>query len=242
MDDVIFERDYSIPCTKTAESSFEGQVLERVMDGNFLKAYADAMDRIPKIIVPQDKENYDYLLPLCDNLAKRLHGKVKGVVDYHRWHSYIDVHLPFLAFESPEEMRQMKEISERAHSVTVQPSGNGIRLHIAINYFEELMTETEHTFLTIHALQQDKQLTGILNEHTQLPEEAMPEVTRLQALLKRFETETQFPPATVFAALAERITAKDPVSYITQLADLAERLLNAALSETPEEDAYDDQP
>ena len=34
-------------------------------------AYADAMQVIPKVVVPADKENYEYLLQRSDELAQR---------------------------------------------------------------------------------------------------------------------------------------------------------------------------
>ena len=40
-------------------------------------------DKIPKIIVPEDKKNYEYLLERCDAFVKQHRGYIKGIVDYH---------------------------------------------------------------------------------------------------------------------------------------------------------------
>lgn len=86
MDDIIFERDY-----REAESGeydeWCDEVFDRAVNGGMLKAYSDAMDKIPKIIIPEDKKNYEYLLERCDAFVERHRGRIEGIVDYHHWHS-----------------------------------------------------------------------------------------------------------------------------------------------------------
>ncbi len=38
--------------------------------GGCLEEFSKKMDAIPKVIVPKDKENYEYLLGRCDEFAK----------------------------------------------------------------------------------------------------------------------------------------------------------------------------
>lgn len=82
MDDIIFERDY-----REAESGeydeWYDEVFDRAVNGGMLKAYSDAMDKIPKIIIPEDKKNYEYLLERCDAFVERHRGRIEGIVDYH---------------------------------------------------------------------------------------------------------------------------------------------------------------
>lgn len=77
-----------------------------------LKAYSEAMDKIPKIIVPEDKKNYEYLLERCDAFVKQHRGYIKGIVDYHRWHAEINMFLPFAEFDDSEDLAFLKEIAE----------------------------------------------------------------------------------------------------------------------------------
>ena len=61
MDDIIFEKDYR----ETGSAEYDkwcDEVFDRAVNGGMLKAYSEAMDKIPKIIVPEDKKNYEYLL------------------------------------------------------------------------------------------------------------------------------------------------------------------------------------
>ena len=83
MDDIIFEKDYRE--TESVEyDKWCDEVFDRAVNGGMLKAYSEAMDKIPKIIVPEDKKNYEYLLERCDSFVKQHRGYIKGMVDYHR--------------------------------------------------------------------------------------------------------------------------------------------------------------
>ena len=73
MDDIIFEKDYRE--TESVEyDKWCDEVFDRAVNGGMLKAYSEAMDKIPKIIVPEDKKNYEYLLERCDSFVKQPRG------------------------------------------------------------------------------------------------------------------------------------------------------------------------
>ena len=79
MDNIVFERNYEIE----EKDDRARAVFERAFaPGGFMEEFTKKMDAIPKVIVPEDKENYEYLLKLCDDYAKRHHGRIRGVVDY----------------------------------------------------------------------------------------------------------------------------------------------------------------
>ena len=103
MDDIIFEKDYRE--TESAEyDKWCDEVFDRAVNCGMLKAYSEAMDKIPKIIVPEDKKNYEYLLERCDAFVKQHRGYIKGIVDYHRWHAEINMFLPFAEFDDSEDL------------------------------------------------------------------------------------------------------------------------------------------
>lgn len=55
MDNTVFERDYE----KTQEDmEYCTAVFEQAVEGGFFQRYCDMVDKVPKIINPQDKENY----------------------------------------------------------------------------------------------------------------------------------------------------------------------------------------
>ena len=162
MDDIIFEKDYRE--TESAEyDKWCDEVFDRAVNGGMLKAYSEAMDKIPKIIVPEDKKNYEYLLERCDAFVKQHRGYIKGIVDYHHWHAEINMFLPFAEFDDSEDLTFLKEIAEKSQTVCFSPDEEGgIRVHIFINYFEELMSAEHKSYIECDAIMQDKKLSELL--------------------------------------------------------------------------------
>lgn len=135
MKNEIYEADYR---RREERSEFPNAIDDAVMTG-FFKAYGDIMRSIPKMIVPQDKKNYEELLLKLDALAKRRHGSIRGVVSYERWDSHIYVTLPFFEFSDQEEHKLLAELESKAHSLTFTVTEDGmIQLSVMINYFEEI--------------------------------------------------------------------------------------------------------
>ena len=212
MDDIIFERDY-----REAESGeydeWCDEVFDRAVNGGMLKAYSDAMDKIPKIIIPEDKKNYEYLLERCDAFVERHRGRIEGIVDYHHWHSEINMFLPFAEFGDPEDLGFLKEIADKSHSVCFSPDKNGgIRVHIFINYFDELMPEEAKQLVEYDAI-------------------LKPELERIENLLERFEIETELDRNDVFYAVFRLIIkSKDEDITLAKIADMMEVLLYLVLN------------
>lgn len=91
MDDIIFEKDYRE--TESAEyDKWCDEVFDRAVNCGMLKAYSEAMDKIPKIIVPEDKKNYEYLLERCDAFVKatpRVYQGNRGLSSLARGNQYV---------------------------------------------------------------------------------------------------------------------------------------------------------
>lgn len=59
MGNTVFERNYEI----VEKDDRATAVFERAFaPGGFMEEFTKKMDAIPKVVVPKDKENYDYLL------------------------------------------------------------------------------------------------------------------------------------------------------------------------------------
>lgn len=235
MENEIYERDYQAQ-EKTPEIERANAIFDRAMNGSFLRDYAAAMDAIPKVIVPEDKENYEYLLNRCDEVAKHWHGHIKGVVDYHRWESRIELTLPCVEFGDPEDLSLLREIAEKAHLVTFTANQNGgINLSIMINYFEELMTEEHRGYLEYDAIMNDDQLASMLNMPTLSPEdEAVAQ--RINDILDRFEAETDVDKTTAFRAVLDYMKKQDEgklsLEYMAAYLEyLLEKILNVENAE-----------
>lgn len=231
MDDLIYEKDYR-QVEPTERDEWSEEVYDRVLNGGMLKAYSEAMDKIPKIIVPEDKKNYEYLLERCDAFVKQHHGCIEGIVDYHHWHSEINLFLPFVEFDDPEDLAFLKEIADKAHTVCFSPAEEGgIRVHIFINYFDEWLPEGAKQLIEYDAIMKDERLASLLGMQDSFKPEDEPDLERIEALLERFETETDLNQSDVFYGVFQLIMkSKDEDITLGKIANLMEVLLYLVLN------------
>lgn len=236
MDDIIFEKDYRQKADDEADKR-SGKILDQAVGGGFFETYQKEMDKIPKYIVPEDKANYEYLLERCDRFAERYRGKIRGIVDYHRWHSEIVLTLPFAEFGDSEDRAFLAEIAEKSHSVTFESSEDGgIRVRIFICYFDELMTEEHKNYLEYNAIMDDEVLASLLGIKM-LSSEMNETAQRLKEILDCFEKETQYDRTTVFKALLDRMMKVDEEKQtLEMMVAFAERLLENVLTGENEPD------
>ncbi len=115
MENIVFDRNYELV---SEDNSFADAVYKQITapDG-FFASFTKKMDAIPKVIVPEDQANYEYLLERCDRFAQDHHGRIHAVVDYQRFHSEINLYLRMIEFDCEEDMSLLKDIGERAHYV-----------------------------------------------------------------------------------------------------------------------------
>ena len=100
MDNIVFERNYE---ETEEDTSYCTAIFDQAVSGGFFERYGEMMDQILKMIVPQDRENYEYLLARCDQFVKRHHGRIYAVVNYQQWDSEINLYLPMLEFDDEED-------------------------------------------------------------------------------------------------------------------------------------------
>lgn len=200
MENIEFERNYE----KQSVGAEDKFLFEQMAPGGFFESFQKKLDAIPKVIVPEDKANYEYLLEKCDIFAQRNFGRIHGVVDYTHWDAHIDVIVPMLEFCDPEDMALLKDIGEKAHYLTVDLVEDGrYRVHIRINYFQELITDEYEEYLKIKTLQENEKLAEMLEPDLTPEQEALLEVT--QGILDRFDEETSIDRNTAFRAVVEFI-------------------------------------
>ena len=201
MENMEFERNYEKQSVSEEDKLFFEQV---VAPGGLFESFQKKLDAIPKVIVPEDKANYEYLLEKCDIFAQRNFGRIHGVVDYTHWDAHIDLIVPMLEFCDPEDMALLKDIGEKAHYLTVDLVEDGrYRVHIRINYFQELITDEYEEYLKIKTLQENEKLAEMLEPDLTPEQEALLEVT--QGILDRFDEETSIDRNTAFRAVVEFI-------------------------------------
>ena len=115
MENIVFDRNYELT---SEDNGHADAVYEKAIEPDgFFASFGKKMDAIPKIIVPEDQANYEYLLERCDQFAQDHHGRIHAVVDYQRFHSEINLYLRMIEFDCEEDMSLLKDIGERAHYV-----------------------------------------------------------------------------------------------------------------------------
>lgn len=173
MKNEIFERDYTRKPTdkKKILDSKEPNVFDIAAESGLFKAYNDAMNKIPKYIVQEDKKAYEDLLCRLDIYAKRLQGKIKGIVDYEKYDAHIIVELPHFEVCNSDEFALLSDIATKTHLVIFEASENGcIRLYIMINYFNEV-EDTEH--ILDECIMNNKKLVEMLTEDCNSEKESL---------------------------------------------------------------------
>ena len=172
MENEIFERDYRITEKSKNTSSKKPNIIDYAAESGFFKAYNDAMLKIPKYIVQEDKEAYEDLLFRLDMYANRLGGKIKGIVDYEKYNSHIIVELPHFEASDPEEYALLADIAAKTNIVIFEPSEDGgIRLYIMINYFNEI-EDADHV-LTDCIMNDEKLVEMFEEEHEKEKEQVL---------------------------------------------------------------------
>lgn len=107
------------------------------------------MRKLPKIINPIRKANFEYVQKICDDMAKRWGGKIRSEVRYDKWDTIIDLTLPFIEFGSPEDLLKMAKISRRVDSAS---DNGGVRIHIFCYYFNDVASKEEIDDIFVHAV------------------------------------------------------------------------------------------
>ena len=163
MENLVYERDYSQVCKETSDSSPFDDVLVQALTDGFLTSYTDALKAIPKVIIPEYRTNYEYVLQLCDALAKKWGGSVRGEISYEQWEATIDLVLPYVEFAFPEDLQVLQEIAMKSHGVSIQPADGSIHIHIINRYFEDLISNTERTYMVYECIMNDIELSEFIN-------------------------------------------------------------------------------
>ena len=238
MENIVFDRNYE----EDKPDPLAQAIFDRVnAPGGFLEEFSKKMDAIPKVIVPKDKENYEYLLERCDEFAKRHHGRIRGVVDYEHWDAHIDLYLRMLEFDDAEDMAFVKDIGEKAHYLCITPEeSGGYRVHIMINYFEELMSEEYRSHLKYETLMEDEELASMFDIPELSPEEEA--VAQLiKEILDRFDSETKVDRTTAFKAAISYLMRQDDEEALSveKLCATLTALLEKVLDEEKETEEQD---
>lgn len=137
-----------------------------------------------------------------------------------------------MEFDDPEDLAFLKEIADKSHTVCFSPDEEGgIRVHIFINYFDEWLPEGAKQLIEYDAIMKDERLASLLGMQDSFKPEDEPDLERIEALLERFETETDLNQNDVFYGVFQLIMkSKDEDITLGKIANLMEVLLYLVLN------------
>ena len=132
-------------------------------------------------------------------------------------------------------MSLLKEIGEKAHYVCITPEENcGFRIHIMINYFQELMTDEQYDYLKYETIMENEGMAELL-KMPELTQEQLEAALIIKSILDRFDTETKVDRTTAFKAVLDHMgQTKEEGMNLNRMIDLLEKLLQAVLNEEGE--------
>lgn len=214
MENLVFEKDYSKDYSEIPDRSPYDDIFVQAISGGFLRNYSDALNAVPKVVIPEYKANYEYVLQVCDDLAKSWGGSIRGVVSYEQWEATINVMIPYVEFTSPEELQKLREIAEKSHGVAIQPTDGGIRIHVYNRYFEDCISDDEKTCITYDCIFKDKKLAEMLGLSTELPPELQEFVNYLNQILDAIEKSTGRERTEIFKEFLFRVGNPDEAEDI----------------------------
>ena len=126
---------------------------------------------------------------------------------------------------APEPVKSFRRVRRYRYEML------GIRVHIFINYFDEWMPEGAKQLVEYDAIMKDERLASLLGMQDSFKPEDEPDLERIDALLERFETETDLNRNDVFYGVFQLIMkSKDEDITLGKIANLMEVLLYLVLN------------
>lgn len=142
MENVVYERDYAEEFAAKDEApllSYSNTVFEETRNSGIIDSFKEKVRDLPRIVIPEDRANFEYLLPRLDALAEKMGGSIHAEINYQRWDSSIDLILPFLEFFFDSDYELFRDLATKTSSFNVTATEDGnVRVHIAIDYFAEV--------------------------------------------------------------------------------------------------------
>ncbi len=147
MENIVYEKDYSEVYEQLSNGKSDklmGLIWKDFLQCGVIGSINNTLDTVPKVIIPDGKKHYEYLLVRLDELAKNIGGKIRGVVDFKIWEASITLDIPYLDFNDADGRKLLSEIAAYSNVITILGTDKEyVRLEITINYFEDLMSGKE---------------------------------------------------------------------------------------------------
>lgn len=214
MENEVFERDYTNQTPKHDDNDLSEAIFKKVFFGSFIDKYAAAIEALPKIINQKSKEDYEYVLSICDGMAKEFGGKVAARVSYESWDATIRMTLHHIEFTNDEQLADLKEIASRADSITFSATPDGqVQLYMFFYYFEDVISEDDASRMEEELFASEPELVALLEQKAKQDESQLMEAANaLSQILDIAEERTGRDRAGLLKELAQ-MNFEDPEKF-----------------------------
>lgn len=190
----LYERDYTEEelFTDSYAEMAADKMMEYACDSGLLHKYAERLDALPKIIIPEQKAAYENLVPRLDEYAHMRGGKIRAEIDYKSWEARIKVWLPLFECCDNDDMQLLVDIGNKASGFLIESVGNEncaddkkaqnaeidqdwVCVTVYFNYFQELISENKRQDLLDEILWNDEGIQTMLKEDASLGDDEMTE-------------------------------------------------------------------
>jgi len=171
MKNIIYERDYSHLFSLSSDEGTEmeiamkKQIYDYAKQHGVFQKFRQVMASVPKVVIPEQKANFEILLQKAEQLAMKYGGKLHGEVKYDMWESVIILILPFLEFVDQDEYDFLKSVANLTNHISITATKDGgIRIRVMIDYFSELFEkETTSADILDSIIMEDQYLVQMLD-------------------------------------------------------------------------------
>lgn len=230
----IFERDYSKEPYDELEIDLHAGLEEEDLVTPFIEYRTDSQamnaPALQPCVVREGAEaKFAALLRICNKIAGHSKAFIRGVVDYEKCDAYIEMFLSYLEFSTEEDMKDLRDMSDKAVTVLFQSApGNTIRVRLSINYFRRVTLEGDDTDLSGEVARNDISHFSLMFALANLPDAVQNSYLELAAILNRIVEATGISRTEVVPALIGEMEARGiELSDLSGASMIADNIISA---------------
>lgn len=209
----VFERDYSKDPYDELGRDFHVGIKEEDWVTSYFEYRTDLKVKNTPVVQPcvvreGAATNFAALFKICNKIARHSKSFIRGVIDYEKCDAHIEMVLPFWEFSTAEDMKDLRDMSDKAVTVLFQSApGDKIKVWLSINYFRRIILEDEDTDLSDETTRNDISHFSLMFALANLPAAVQNTYLELAAILNRIVEETGISRTEVVPAMIGEMKA-----------------------------------
>lgn len=209
----VFERDYSKDPYDELGGDLHAGFTEEDWVTSFFEYQTDLKAKNVLVVQPcvvreGAEAKFAALFRICNKIAGHSKAIIRGVIDYEKCDAHIEMILPFLEFSTAEDMKDLREMSDKAVTVLFQSApGDKMKVRLSIIYFRRIILEDEDNDLSDEITRNDISHFSLMLALANLPDAVQNTFLELAAILNRIVEETGISRTEVVPAMIGEMKA-----------------------------------